>query len=138
MFDLSSINWLAFIVAGISAMVIGFLWYGPLFGKAWIKAHKYTEKDMKNMKIGPMAAMIFGMINAFVMAFFIALIINALRSGTLSNGILAGFVLWIGIAATSRVNSIIFEQQPLKLFIINAGYDLANILVMSIIFSVWK
>lgn len=138
MFDISSINWLAFIVAGFAAMVIGFLWYGPLFGKAWIKAHKYTEKDMKNMKIKPMAAMALGTINGFVTAFFIALIINALRSGTLSSGLLAGFVLWIGIAATTRFNSVIFEQSPIKVFIINSTYDLASIIVMSVIFSVWK
>ena len=138
MFNISDINWPAFIVCSISAMIIGFLWYGPLFGKAWKKANRFTDKDMKNMKITPAAAMVYGTINALVTAFFVGLITAALKSGNLSGGLIAGFVLWIGIAATSRMNSVIYEQKPLSLFIVNAGYDLANILVMCVIFSVWK
>jgi mannitol-specific phosphotransferase system IIBC component len=138
MFSFTGINWLAVIVSGAAAMMIGFIWYGPLFGMAWKKANKFTEKDMKNMKITPKMAMSFGTINSFVMAIFLALIISALNSGSLVNGILVGLVLWVGIAVTTRVNSVIFEQRPLSLFIINAGYDLVTILVMGIILSVWK
>src|SRR5216117_550063 len=29
-------NWVAIIVATVAAMVIGFLWYGPVFGKSWM------------------------------------------------------------------------------------------------------
>jgi len=138
MFSFAGINWLAVIVSGAAAMMIGFLWYGPLFGKAWKKANKFTEKDMKNMKITPKIAMSLGTINAFVMAIFLALILSALNSNSLVNGIIAGVVLWAAIAATTRFNSIIFEQRPLSLFIINAGYDLVTILAMGIILSVWK
>ncbi len=36
--DMNSINWLAVFVAGISAFVLGGVWYSPaLFGKAWMK-----------------------------------------------------------------------------------------------------
>jgi hypothetical protein len=138
MFSFTGINWLAVIVSGAAAMVIGFMWYGPLFGIPWMKANKFTEKDMKKMKITPKMAMSLGTINSFVMAVFLALIISALNSGSLVDGILAGLVLWAGIAVTTRVNSVIFEQRPLSLFIINAGYDLVTILAMGIILSVWK
>jgi hypothetical protein len=138
MFSFTGINWLAVIVSGAAAMVIGFMWYGPLFGKAWMKANKFTEKDMKKMKITPKAAMCFGTINSFVMAVLLALIFSALKSNSLVDGIIAGLVLWAGIAATTRVNSVIFEQRPLSLYIINAGYDLTTILAMGIILSVWK
>src|SRR5258705_12057280 len=29
-------NWIAIIIATVAAMVIGFLWYGPVFGKTWM------------------------------------------------------------------------------------------------------
>ena len=35
---LGDLDWLALIVSAIVLMVIGWLWYGPLFGKAWSKA----------------------------------------------------------------------------------------------------
>jgi hypothetical protein len=34
---MENINWIAFVVAALSTLVVGFLWYGPLFGKAWMK-----------------------------------------------------------------------------------------------------
>jgi hypothetical protein len=30
-----SINYLAILASAIVAMPVGFLWFGPLFGKAW-------------------------------------------------------------------------------------------------------
>ena len=35
---LGELDWLALIVAALALMVLGWLWYGPLFGKAWAKA----------------------------------------------------------------------------------------------------
>ena len=34
------LDWLAILVATAGAMVLGFLWYGPLFGKAWASKSK--------------------------------------------------------------------------------------------------
>ena len=31
---ISALNWLAVLVAAVSAFVVGGIWYGPLFGKA--------------------------------------------------------------------------------------------------------
>ncbi|MFN3694309.1 MAG: DUF1761 domain-containing protein, partial [Ignavibacterium sp.] len=41
-----SINYLAVLVCGIISMVIGSLWYGPLFSKLWMKQHGFTEEDL--------------------------------------------------------------------------------------------
>ena len=35
---LSELNWLAILAATIAGFVIGGLWYGPLFGNAWVAA----------------------------------------------------------------------------------------------------
>ena len=42
-----NINYLAVVVAAIVNMALGSLWYGPIFGKAWIKMMKFSESDMK-------------------------------------------------------------------------------------------
>ena len=39
------INWLALVAAALSTLVVGFLWYGPLFGKAWMKETGITEEQ---------------------------------------------------------------------------------------------
>jgi hypothetical protein len=37
-----TINYLAVIAAAIAAVGVGVLWYGPLFGKEWMKLMGYT------------------------------------------------------------------------------------------------
>jgi hypothetical protein len=36
-----NINYLAIIIAVVAHFVLGFLWYTPLFGKAWAKNSKW-------------------------------------------------------------------------------------------------
>ncbi len=41
-----SLNWLAVLVAAISTMVVGFLWYSPLlFAKPWMREMGYDPND---------------------------------------------------------------------------------------------
>jgi hypothetical protein len=46
-----SLNWLAILVAAISTMVVGFLWYSPvLFAKAWMREMGYDPNDKPKFK----------------------------------------------------------------------------------------
>ena len=41
------------LVAAVAVFVLGALWYSPiLFGKAWVRAHGYTEEQMQRMRAG--------------------------------------------------------------------------------------
>jgi len=52
MFD----NPLILLAAGAIPMVVGFVWYGPLFGNSWMKVNGFTKE---NLEVGNMAV-IFG------------------------------------------------------------------------------
>ena len=61
------INPLSLLVAAVSALVVGFVWYNPkVFGKAWMAAAEMTEDKMK----GANMAKIFGL--AFLFALMLA------------------------------------------------------------------
>lgn len=53
------INWLAVLAASLVGFIIGAIWYGPLFGKAWMKIVGLTEKDSANAYMGKIYAMCF-------------------------------------------------------------------------------
>lgn len=36
-----------YFVAALIPMVVGSVWYGPLFGKAWMKTNGFTEESLK-------------------------------------------------------------------------------------------
>ena len=46
-------NWLALIVAAVSALAVGFVWYNPkVFGTAWMKEVGMTEEDAQKGTFG--------------------------------------------------------------------------------------
>ena len=52
------INFLAILTAGVSALVVGFIWYNPkVFGTAWMNSAGLTEEQLK----GGNMAKIFGL-----------------------------------------------------------------------------
>jgi hypothetical protein len=68
-----NINFLALLLAALSTLVIGFIWYNPkVFGNAWMKESGMTEEDMK----GANMVKIFGL--SIVYAFLISFILQML------------------------------------------------------------
>jgi hypothetical protein len=57
------INVLAAIVATIAHQVLGFLWYGPLFGKLWLREVGKTREEIAQ---GPATGMISAGIRSWV------------------------------------------------------------------------
>jgi len=67
------INFFALLLAALSTLVVGFIWYNPkVFGTIWMKEAHLTEEQVKTGNM----AVIFGM--AIVYAFFISFILQML------------------------------------------------------------
>ena len=86
------VNYLAVLVAGISIMVIGAIWYGPLLGKKWMGLVGKTEEDLKN--INPAKAYGVTFIAALVTAYALTRFIGGLEATSLGGGMLVA--LWDG------------------------------------------
>jgi hypothetical protein len=137
-----SLNWLAILVAGISTMVVGFLWYSPLlFAKPWMREMGYDPNDKARIQemqksAGPAygASFVAGLLSAFTLA----LILHGLQAHDLHVGVMLGFHVWLGFVATVQLTGALFAKQSMKLFAINTGYQLVCYLIMGIILSAWK
>ncbi|HXN95352.1 MAG TPA: DUF1761 domain-containing protein, partial [Candidatus Acidoferrales bacterium] len=136
------LNWLAVLVAAISTMVVGFLWYSPLlFAKAWMREMGYDPNDkagMEEMKktAGPAYAGSF--LASLISAFTLALFLHWLRAEGLHFGLIVGFHVWLGFVATVQLTGVLFMKQSMKLFAINTGYQLVCYLVMGAILAAWR
>jgi hypothetical protein len=137
-----SLNWLAILVAAISTMVVGFLWYSPLlFAKPWMRAMGYDPNDkakVQEMQKGAGPAYGGSFIASLLSAFTLALILHGLRAEDLHFGIMASFHIWLGFVATVQFTGALFMKQSMKLFVINTGYQLVCYLVMGSILTVWR
>ncbi|KJD34070.1 hypothetical protein PK35_04895 [Tamlana nanhaiensis] len=158
------INPFAIVVAAVSALVIGFIWYNPkVFGTAWMKAADMTDEKIK----GGNMAKIFGL--ALLFAFLLASALpgivvhqmgvfslvggdpaNALPSyeaimsdygsafRTFKHGAFHGVLSGIFIALPIIGTNALFERKSAKYIFINAGYWIVTLGVMGAIICGWN
>jgi hypothetical protein len=133
--NMADINWLAVLVAGISAFAIGGLWYSPaLFSKAWMKDSKLS---MEEITAGNKAK-IFGATAFFslLMAFNLAMFLNDSKTD-LQWGITAGFLAGIWTFCAIAIHSL-FELKSWRLIFINGGYSIISLVIMGAIIGAWR
>jgi len=137
-----NLNWLAILVAAISTMVVGFLWYSPLlFAKPWMKEMGYDPNDKgktEEMKKTAGPAYAWSFVASLLSAFTLALFLHWVRVEDLHVGIMASFHIWLGFVATVQFTGALFMKQSVKLFGINTAYQLVCYLVMGAILVAWK
>jgi len=133
---ISQINFWAVIVAALASFIVGWLWYGPLFGKLWMELNGFTPEKLREEKGLPMPfIMVVNYVATALAALSIAMFIGA--EADISFGIFAGIMIalfWIG---TSRLNDVLYERQPFKLYLINLGYNLVIYVIMGAVLGAW-
>jgi uncharacterized protein DUF1761 len=136
----ANVNILAVIVAAVATFVLGAMWYSPiLFAKQWTQAHGYTPEKLEEMKKrGVTRAYAVSVLCYLVMAYVFALLASYTQATTLAQGLWLGFLAWLGFAATIGLTANMFSEKPIAVWVIDAGYQLAYMLLMGIILSVWR
>ena len=127
-------NLWAIVTAALVTFAVGGLWYSPiLFARAWIRECRLTEGQTRQ---APMAR-VFGLslLAALVMATNLAAFLGA--KATLSFGLFAGAATGIGWVAMSLGVTYLFEQRSLKLWLIDAGYQVVAYTLMGGIRGAW-
>lgn len=129
-------NYLAILIATVSAFILGGVWYAPpVFGKAWMHESGFTKESLERMGG---TARIFGVsfVLELIMAFNLAAFIGPKAS--LSFGLFAGAAAGFGWVATAYGVTYLFEHRSMKLFLINAGYHAVALTMMGAILGAWR
>ena len=134
----ATINYLAVLVAAIINMGIGFLWYGPLFGKVWMQLSGFTKKQIaeaKKKKMGKTYAIAF--LSTLLMSYVMAHFVDYAEANTFALGAVAGFWIWLGFVATIMLGTVLWEGKPIKLYLINSLHYLVALILMGGVLAVW-
>ena len=140
---MEDMNWMALIVAAISALVVGFVWYNEkVFGGAWMKMVGMTPEKAKesNMAVTMGLALVF----AFVLAFFLTFIVTNGEEHqdpqyhTFKHGAFHGILLALFTALPMLGTNALFEQKSWKYIAINVGYWVVTLAVIGGIVSAWR
>jgi hypothetical protein len=158
------INFLALLVAALSTLAVGFIWYNPkVFGTIWMKESGMTEEKMK----GANMAIIFGL--SFFYAFLISLLLqvlvihqfgalgmvggdptiakpsytdfmadygNAFR--TYKHGALHGFMTGLFLVLPLIGTNALYERRSFKYTLVTAGFWTVCFTIMGAIICGWQ
>lgn len=128
---MANANLLAIFVAAAAGFLVGGIWYGPLFGKAWMNENGFTEEELKKANM----LKIYGLTFAFsvLSAVFLGHLLAAVQAGTratmmISTGIALGYI------APAIGTNYLFSRKSGKLFAIDAGYWVVFYAAMGLVF----
>lgn len=123
------------VAAGVASVLIGWVWYHPrVFGTAWMRLAGVTpemaERGKKMMPLSVIVSLCGSMLIAYVMnyvgiAFHIFDWVGAVFELALW--------CWLGFVVPTSLGTILWEQRPFKLYLINTLYWLVTFIVMALI-----
>ena len=118
---LKGVNWVAVIIATVLLEVLGFLWYGPLFGKAWLAAlgHDVVSANANTL-------MAIGVVNTFVCVTGLAWLINRVGAATLGAAVMTAVAAWFFFSLTTQSLEYLYMGMTLRLLELNASFQLVS------------
>jgi hypothetical protein len=128
---MANANLLAILMAASTGFLIGGLWYGPLFGKAWMAEHGFTEEQLRGgnmLKIYGLT-FAFSVLSAVFLGHLLAFFDTNPRSKLMiSIGISLGYII------PAIGTNYLFSRKSGRLFAIDAGYWLVFYVAMGLVF----
>jgi hypothetical protein len=128
---MANANLLTIFVAASTGFLVGGLWYGPLFGKAWMTEHGFTEAQLRSgnmLKIYGLT-FAFSVLSAIFLGHLLAFFdTNARSTLMISIGISLGYII------PAIGTNYLFSRKSGRLFAIDAGYWLVFYTAMGLVF----
>lgn len=133
----ANVSIIEIIAAVILNCIIGYAWYSPmLFGNTWAKLAgvkmpgKNATKEEKNKGMQSMLGML---VASTITVYVLAHIMSFAQVANPIDAILTAFWMWLGFQAVLQLNTVLFEQKPCKLFLINTAYQLVSLVTMALV-----
>jgi Protein of unknown function (DUF1761) len=127
---ISIISWSGVLAAATAYWVLGVLWYSALFGTYWLRLTKVKPNSEAMVSV-----MIKGFILSVIAAAGLMCIQYRLGLSEPLRGLLLGLTAWVGLVFPVRAQAVVYENYPIKLFILNGAYNLIGFMLMGFILS---
>lgn len=137
-----TVNYWAIITGAILSMVIGAIWYGPLFGKRWLEIIGATDMDLEARKkmqksAGPLYLV------QFILTLFQVLVLAHLIADTrIAGGLERSLWIWGAFVIPTLAGAVMWTNETGRLkrarFLIQGGYQLVMFIVFGLLLQFWK
>jgi hypothetical protein len=135
------VNYIAILGAAVAAMVVGFVYYGPLFGKRWMKiigatdAHAMSPEAKKEMMVTTILQFIIVLGEIYILAHFV-------QAWPQASGVETAIWLWLGFVVPTVAASVMWTlhstKTKLEIFALQAGHHLITLALAGYILQTWS
>lgn len=130
------VNYWAVLVAAVAGWLIGWVWYGPLFGKQWMKWTGVTMGAAKK-NMNPKLAMLLGLGTFYLVALVLShlIVLTGVLDFIAAKELV--FWLWLGFFVPLTIGDWLWGGKSFKLFLLNAIYWIIVLDVAAYIIMRW-
>jgi len=135
-----TINYWAVFVCAVASMIVGSVWYGPLFGKFFMREqglNKLSKEEQEKMK----KKMPWSYLEQFVASVVMFTVLDAMIVATSAVGVQGGIsvslLLWFGFVVTLAFGNTLCGGK-MTLFWLNIGDMFVSLLVAGAIIGAWR
>lgn len=157
-------NFTAILVAAFIPLIIGFVWYGPLFGKIWMKECGFVKEDLQKGNF----------VKILLLSFFFSILLSSIipvltihqmgafnliggpgattvlpsydafmadygsHFRTFKHGVVHGVIAGLFFALPLIAINGLFERKSWKYILIHTGYWVITLAIMGGIICAWK
>ncbi len=138
----TTINYMAVIAGAIASMVIGSVWYGPLFGKQWMEIIGVDQSDAEAVKKMQKSAGLLYAVQFILTLFQVLVLAHLIADTTRVNGVERSLWIWAGFIIPTLAGALMWTNEPGRKkwsrMIIQGGYQLIIFIVFGLLLHFWK
>ena len=142
-------KYLPIIVGGLIPMIVGMVWYHKaLFGQAWMDSIGLTEEKIKNGSRSMGVTMGISLVLSIILSFALKALLFSTHGGaeamteggfmTFKHGAFHGAMIGAVVAIPVLVTNGLFEQKSTKNLLINSGYWIIAMSLMTGLLNAWQ
>jgi hypothetical protein len=136
------VNYWAILICGVLSMVVGAIWYGPLFGRKWceivgvdpnnIEGIKKMQKESTKLYV---VQFILTLFQVWVLAYYI-------EGWKEASGLQNALWIWVAFVMPIIAGTAMWNNDSKKIawtrFLIQSGYQLVIFIIFGLILGFWK
>lgn len=135
------INYLAVLVCAVLSMVLGFVWYGPLFGKKWMEIIKADPNDLERRKEMQKAAGKLYVVQFLLTLFQVWVLASYIVGWNDGLEVERAIWIWAGFVLPTVAGAAMWNNDSAKIswarFLIQGGYQLILFVMFGIVLGAW-
>ncbi len=116
--------------------ILGFLWYGPLFGDAWMEAVGLTQADAESGS-GSIGLWVTNLVASAGAVYMLAWVFTKLNVQSIQSGLINGVLIAFFFYTLPKMSGGMFAQTEYYLAWLDGGFQMVGWGVSGLILGVW-